>query len=105
MTSANRRRELDRTTGILDPILARGGTKIIEAEWRVKNCRSKPEVRVIFNRFDLARAGVVRTRCFAALEARERNGEPYLHVQTFYPELNPQELARLLDAKTAPLPP
>jgi hypothetical protein len=64
--------------------------------------RSKPEVRVIFDRFDLARAGIVRTRCFAALEARERNGEPYLHVQTFYPELNDREIARLLDAKTVP---
>ena len=59
-----------------------------------------PPQKITFTRLDLETAGFNRTRCFVILEGRSRGSEAYLHVQTFYPEFNPDEITRLLDAKT-----
>jgi hypothetical protein len=57
---------------------------------------------VTFNDRDLAAAHIHRTRCLAILEGRSRSRELYLHVQTFYPVVNPTQIQQLFDAKTSP---
>ncbi len=60
-----------------------------------------PSIRVTFTPFDMTKAGMLHTHVVAVLEGRDRNGELYLHVQTCYPKLDPAQIEKLLDAKTA----
>lgn len=55
-----------------------------------------------FSKAELGKAGLTYSRCFAALEGRTRGSEKYLHVQTFYPYFDDNELARLLAPETSP---
>ena len=49
----------------------------------------------------MIRANMNQIACVAVLEGRTRGAETYLHVQTFYPQLSPSEIEKLLDAKTS----
>lgn len=57
---------------------------------------------VTFDNRDFVAANIHQLRVLAILEARERAGELYLHVQTFYPKMNAMQLQQLIDAKTSP---
>ena len=57
---------------------------------------------VTFNDRDMVAAGIHRTPCLAILEGRTRSRELYLHVQTFYPNVNATQIQQLFDAKTSP---
>jgi hypothetical protein len=51
-----------------------------------------------FGRREFIAAGILRLRCVAILEGRARAGTTHLHVQTFYPEVDAMQVARLLGA-------
>lgn len=61
--------------------------------------------KVRFSKHALRKAGIRKLSCVAILEVRSRAGRSYLHVHTFYPALNNNELSDLLKTKTNRRPP